>query len=98
VSHLKRLSQEIHRRSLWQMLGIYLVGAWVAFQGIEALVYGLSLPEWMPGFAVVVLIVATPIVPADAAVQEGVEAQEVPAEVPEPSGAEGQPMAWDVPG
>jgi hypothetical protein len=37
VSRLKRLIQEIHRRSLWQVLGIYLVGAWVAFQGIEAL-------------------------------------------------------------
>ena len=37
VSRLKRLIQEIHWRSLWQVLGIYLVGAWVAFQGIEAL-------------------------------------------------------------
>ena len=36
MSRLKRLIQEIHRRSLWQVLGIYLVGAWVAFQGIEA--------------------------------------------------------------
>jgi hypothetical protein len=54
VSRLKRLIQEIHRRSLWQVLGIYLVGAWVAFQGIEALASGLGLPEWVPGFAVVV--------------------------------------------
>lgn len=37
MSRLKRLIHEIHRRSLWQVLGIYLVGAWVAFQGIEAL-------------------------------------------------------------
>jgi hypothetical protein len=44
VSRLKRLIQEIHRRSLWQVLEIYLVGAWVAFQGIEALVSGLGLP------------------------------------------------------
>jgi hypothetical protein len=47
VSRLKRLIQEIQRRSLWQALGIYLVGAWVAFQGIEALVSGLGLPEWV---------------------------------------------------
>ena len=60
MSRLKRLIQEIHRRSLWQVLGIYLVGAWVAFQGIEALVSGLGLPEWVPGFAVVVLIVGLP--------------------------------------
>jgi len=45
VSRLKRLIQEIHRRALWQVLGIYLVGAWVAFPGIEALVSGLGLQE-----------------------------------------------------
>ena len=52
MSRLKRLIQEIHRRSLWQALGIYLGGAWVALQGIEALVSGLGLPEWVSGFAV----------------------------------------------
>ena len=60
MSRLKRLIQEIHRRSLWQVLGIYLVGAWVAFQGIEALVSGLGLPEWVPGFAVAVMIIGFP--------------------------------------
>ena len=44
MSRLRGLIQEIHRRSLWQVLGIYLVGAWVALQGIEALVSGLGLP------------------------------------------------------
>ena len=58
MSRLKRLIQEIHRRSLWQVLGIYLGGAWVALQGIEALVSVLSLPEWIPAFALVLLIVA----------------------------------------
>ena len=43
VSRLKRLIQEIRRRSLWQVLGIYLVGAWAALQGIEALVSMLGL-------------------------------------------------------
>ncbi len=80
MSRLKRLIQEIHRRSLWQVLGIYLVGAWVAFQGIEALVSGLGLPEWVPGLAVVILIAGLPIVLATAFVQEGVGAQEAPAE------------------
>ena len=60
MSRLKRLIQEIHRRSLWQVLGIYLVGAWVAFQGIEALASGLGLPEWVPCFAVVVTIIGFP--------------------------------------
>ena len=82
MSRLKRLIQEIHRRSLWQVLGIYLGGAWVALQGIEALVSVLGLPEWVPGFALVVLIVGLPIVLATAFVQEGVGAGEAPAEPP----------------
>ena len=45
MSRLKRLIQEIHRRSLWQVLGIYLGGAWVVLQGIEALVSGLGPPR-----------------------------------------------------
>ena len=56
MSRLKRLIQEIHRRSLWQVLGIYLGGAWVALQGIEALVSVLGLP----GFAAVLLIIGLP--------------------------------------
>jgi hypothetical protein len=56
VSRLKRLIREIHRRSLRQVLGIHLAGARVAFQGIEAFVSRLSLPEWVPGFAVVLPI------------------------------------------
>src|SRR5210317_110923 len=88
MSRLKRLIQEIHRRSLWQVLGIYLVGAWVAFQGIEALVSGLGLPEWVPGVALVLLIVGLPIVLATAFVQEGVGGGEAPPDTPAPSEGE----------
>ena len=80
MSRLKRLIQEIHRRSLWQVLGIYLGGAWVALQGIEALVSVLGLPDWVPGVALVLLIVGLPIVLSTAFVQEGVGAGETPAE------------------
>jgi adenylate cyclase len=86
VSRLKRLIREIHRRSLWQVLGIYLVGAWVAFQGVEALVSGLGLPEWVPGLAVVLLIVGLPIVLATAFVREGAGAEEAAEEAEAPSG------------
>jgi TolB-like protein len=89
VSRLKRLIQEIHRRSLWQVLGIYLGGAWVTLQGIEALVSVLGLPEWVPGFALVVLILGLPIVLATAFVQEGVGGQQVPAEAPAVAEVEG---------
>jgi adenylate cyclase len=80
VSRLKHLIQEIHRRSLWQVLGIYVGGAWVALQGIEALVSVLSLPEWIPAFALVLLIVGLPIVLATAFVREGAEEEETSGE------------------
>jgi TolB-like protein len=98
VSRLKRLIHEIHRRSLWQVLGIYLVGAWVAFQGIEALADGLAMPEWVPGFAVVVMILGLPIVLATAFVQEGVGAGEAPAEAPVASEAEAAATPADAGG
>lgn len=31
MSGLKSLVPEIHRRSLWQVLAIYLIGAWLGF-------------------------------------------------------------------
>jgi adenylate cyclase len=87
MPRLKRLIHEIHRRSLWQVLGIYLFGAWVAFQGIEALVSGLGLPEWVPGLAVVILIAGLPIVMATAFVREGDRAEETHDEADAPSGS-----------
>jgi tetratricopeptide (TPR) repeat protein len=71
MSGLKRLIAEIHRRSLWQVLGIYLVGAWIGYEIIQALTEGLGLPDWVPGFAVVIFIIGLPIVLATALVQEG---------------------------
>ena len=66
VSRLKRLIQEIHRRSLWQVMGIYLVGAWIAFEVTQTLTEGLGLPAWFPPLALVLLIVGLPIVLATA--------------------------------
>jgi len=68
---LKRLIREIHRRSLWQVLGIFLLGGWVAFEVVQTLTEGLGLPEWFPAFAIVLLIVGLPVVLATAFVQEG---------------------------
>ena len=71
MSRLKELIHEIHRRSLWQVLGIYVVGAWLAYQVILDLTEGGILPEWFPGVAVGLFIVGLPIVLATAFVQEG---------------------------
>lgn len=55
-NHLKRLVGELHWRSLWQVLGIYAVGGWIAFEVVQTLTEGLGLPEWFPAFAIVLLL------------------------------------------
>ena len=68
---MKKLIQEIHRRSLWQVLGIYAVGAWVALQVVDVLAQNFGLPEWFPAFALALLVIGLPIVLATAFVQVG---------------------------
>ena len=71
MSGLKRLIGEIHRRSLWQVLAIYIVVSWVALQVVDVLVDNFGLPEWLPTFALALLVIGLPIVLATAIVQEG---------------------------
>ncbi len=68
---MKQLIHEIHCRSLWQVLGIYLVGSWLVLQVVDTLAGALNLPDWAPAFALFLLLVGLPIVLATAFVQEG---------------------------
>ena len=68
---LKRFIREIHRRSLWQVLGIYAVASWAVLQVVDTLGGALNLPDWFPSFALALLVVGLPIVLATAFVQEG---------------------------
>jgi eukaryotic-like serine/threonine-protein kinase len=68
---LRELIRETHRRSLWQVLGIYGVTSWVVYQIVLAMWQGLGLPDWVPPTAVVLLLIGLPIVLATAIVQEG---------------------------
>ncbi|NIO33194.1 MAG: tetratricopeptide repeat protein [Gemmatimonadetes bacterium] len=70
MSRLKRLIDEIHRRSMWQVLLIYCGAALVAYQAVQALTEGLGLPQWFPAFAIVLFIIGLPIVLATAFVHE----------------------------
>ena len=72
MSGIKRLIGEIHRRSLWQVLGIYLLGSWVVFEIVQTVTEGLGLPQWFPAFAALLLLIGLPIVLATAFVQEGI--------------------------
>jgi len=68
---MKNLIQEIHRRSLWQVLGIYLVGSFVALQVVEQVAEAAGLPAWVRPLALILLVIGFPIVMATAFVQEG---------------------------
>src|SRR5687767_3164100 len=81
---IKRLIHEIHRRSLWQVLGVYSLGAWLVYQVIGTLYDTLGLPEWVPGAAIVLFLVGLPIVLATAFVQEGAPRVDRKAAVPDP--------------
>jgi eukaryotic-like serine/threonine-protein kinase len=71
MSKIRALITEIHRRSLWQVLGIYAVGSWVVYQVVLGVFEGLGLPDWVPPTALLLLLVGLPIVLATAFVQEG---------------------------
>ncbi|HUH11947.1 MAG TPA: hypothetical protein VMK65_02510, partial [Longimicrobiales bacterium] len=70
MNPLRRLILELHRRSLWQVLGIYLVGAWLGYEVVLGLYEGLGLPDWVPAGAVILFVIGLPIVLATAFVQE----------------------------
>lgn len=71
MDRLKQLIHEIHRRSLWQVLGIYVVGGWLVFEVVQTLTEGLGLPGWFPALAMLLLLIGLPVVMATAFVQEG---------------------------
>jgi len=98
---MRKVIGEVHRRSLWQVLGIYLAGAWVALQVVEQLAEAASLPDWVRPFSLALLVLGFPIVMATAFVQEGMrsgDATAAPApptsasETPEVAPAEATPM------
>jgi tetratricopeptide (TPR) repeat protein len=86
MNRFRKLIREIHRRSLWQVLAVYLAGSWVALQVAGLVTQTAGLPEWVPSFAFVILIIGFPIVMATALVQEGTP-QSAP-ERPPPAGEE----------
>ena len=75
MSSLRQLISEIHRRSLWQVLAIYVVGGWICYSVIQGLTEGLDLPSWFPALALVLFIAGLPVVLATAFLQEGFQSR-----------------------
>ena len=72
MASIKQLIAEIHRRSVWQILAIYVVASWVVFEVVQTVTEGLGLPQWFPAFAALLLLIGLPVVLATAFVQEGI--------------------------
>ncbi len=68
---LKRLLRETHRRSLWQVLGVYLLGSWAMLGGIDTLDGLLELPDWFQPLALALIAIGLPFVLATAFLQKG---------------------------
>ena len=71
MKRIRGLIHEAHRRSLWQVLAIYVAASWGAVEFIDGLVSVLGLPPWSARLALFLLIIGLPIVLATAFVQEG---------------------------
>jgi eukaryotic-like serine/threonine-protein kinase len=94
ASFLRKVVREAHRRSVWQVLGVYLVGSWFAYQVVLGLHDGLGLPGWVPAMAVVLFIIGLPVVLATAIVEEGPPLRrDSPAGSDSPSGVAADPTA-----
>jgi Flp pilus assembly protein TadD len=72
MTGIRRLIREIHRRSLWQVLGVYVVGGWAALEAVGGIARAAGLPDWLPSLALALLVIGLPIVLATAVVQEGI--------------------------
>jgi TolB-like protein/Tfp pilus assembly protein PilF len=70
MSPLKQLIVEIHRRSIWQVLVIYVAGAWFSYEIIDAITDRLALPAWLPVLAIILFLFGLPFVVATAFVRE----------------------------
>ena len=97
MTGLKNLIHEAHRRSLWQVLGIYLVASWLVFQVVQTLTEGLGLPDWVPPFALILLLIGLPIVIGTAFVQEGMGGRVVAASTESDPGKQGTDSEEDSP-
>jgi tetratricopeptide (TPR) repeat protein len=69
----------------------------LVFQVVQTLTEGLGLPDWVPPFALILLLVGLPIVVATAFVQEGLGGREVAASTEPESSTESADTPQDTP-
>jgi tetratricopeptide (TPR) repeat protein len=96
VSRLKQLVLEIHRRSLWQVLAVYVGASWAVLEATDQVQERFLMPDWVYGAAWVVLLVGFPIVLASALVREEVARPAPEGEPPDRPASRAAPEAKPV--
>ena len=78
---MKNLLRETHRRSVWQVLAVYVGVSWAVLQVVDVLTQNMGLPTWVFPFALVLLLLGLPMMLATAIIQgRGGAAGHAPAE------------------
>lgn len=72
IHTVRKLARAIHRRSVWQVLGVYVAIAWVALEVTRGVTDAAGLPEWTPALALVLLLIGLPVIVATTVVQGGI--------------------------
>jgi TolB-like protein/tetratricopeptide (TPR) repeat protein len=67
---LKLIADSLQQRSIWQVLGVYLVGSWIALQVVDVLGNNFGVPAWFPRFTLALLVIGLPVVLGTAVVQK----------------------------
>ncbi|UCF20008.1 MAG: tetratricopeptide repeat protein [Gemmatimonadota bacterium] len=75
MSGLKSLIDRVQHRSLWQVLGLYIFGSWIALQVVDVLGNNFALPAWFPRFTLALLVAGLPVVLITALVQKRLSAR-----------------------
>ena len=66
---MKNLLRETHRRSVWQVLAVYVGVSWAVLQVVDVLTQNMGLPTWVFPFALVLLLIGLPMMLATAIIQ-----------------------------
>ena len=68
-SRVRNFIRNISHKSVWQVLGTYLIASWAVISVVGTMTSVLDLPEWFPTVAVGFLLLGLPFVLATAFIQ-----------------------------
>jgi len=66
---VRNFLRETHRRSVWQVLAVYVGVSWAVLQVVDVLTQNMGLPTWVFPFALVLLLIGLPMMLATAIIQ-----------------------------